>query len=130
MPQLDIMTFCSQCFWLLIGFFGLYFYLLNSIIPKIAQNVKFRQKRLHSFSQIFIKKENFNSQNSVLLTQSLCLLAKNVFSQTVSFYSKWFEYEIKKYKNTIFVTVNKMYLISYQNSFLKSKFESNNLNIQ
>ena len=130
MRQLDIMTFCSQCFWLLIGFFGLYFYALKNIIPKIAQSVKFRRKRLQSFGQIITKKENVNLQNSVFLTQSFCLLAKNMFSQTVAFYSKWFEYEIKKYKNTTFVMVNKIYLVSYQNSFLKSKFEINNLNVQ
>lgn len=128
MPQLDFMTFCSQCFWLLVGFFGLYFYLLNAVIPKLAQTMKFRQKKLQSFNQILTNKNFVVNQNSLILTQSLCLLAKNTFAQTISFYVKWFEIEAKKYKNVIFTTVNCKHLTLYQNIFLKSKLEINNLN--
>ena len=46
MPQLDLMHFFTQFFWFSIGFTFLYAYLLHNVIPTIAKNLKFRQKKL------------------------------------------------------------------------------------
>jgi hypothetical protein len=47
MPQLDLMHFFSQFFWFSIGFFVLYAFVLHNIIPAIAMNLKFRQKKIY-----------------------------------------------------------------------------------
>jgi hypothetical protein len=46
MPQLDLMHFFTQFFWFSIGFTFLYAYLLHNVVPTIAKNLKFRQKKL------------------------------------------------------------------------------------
>ena len=46
MPQLDLMHFFTQFFWFSIGFTFLYAYLLHNVIPTLAKNLKFRQKKL------------------------------------------------------------------------------------
>jgi len=47
MPQLSVETFVSQYFWLLIGFFTLFFFVCLFWIPKIS-NVKKIRKILDS----------------------------------------------------------------------------------
>ena len=129
MPQLDVMSFCSQAFWLLIGFFSVYFYLLNSIIPILAQNIKFRQKKLQVFSKLNESTVSLYSNNSLTLVQSLCSFAKVTFSQAMSFYIDWFQHESEKYKNLVFFEVNKTHLIGYNNNWLKQKLEIKNLKL-
>ena len=46
MPQLYLMHFFTQFFWFSIGFTFLYAYLLHNVIPTLAKNLKFRQKKL------------------------------------------------------------------------------------
>ena len=46
MPQLDLMHFFTQFFWFSFGFTFLYAYILHNVMPLIAYNLKFRQKKL------------------------------------------------------------------------------------
>jgi len=46
MPQLDLATFFSQFFWLVIFFLGFYLVLTKETLPRIARTKKFRHKRL------------------------------------------------------------------------------------
>ena len=46
MPQLDTVTFFNQLFWFTIVFFGFYFFVLGTIIPKLTLVLKARAKKL------------------------------------------------------------------------------------
>ena len=46
MPQLDISTFPSQIFWLIITFSALFFVVWRISVPKIADTLEARQKRI------------------------------------------------------------------------------------
>nr|YP_009720865.1 ATP synthase F0 subunit 8 [Scherffelia dubia]YP_009720880.1 ATP synthase F0 subunit 8 [Scherffelia dubia]QGP70667.1 ATP synthase F0 subunit 8 [Scherffelia dubia]QGP70680.1 ATP synthase F0 subunit 8 [Scherffelia dubia] len=52
MPQLDIVSFLSQSFWLWFFFIGFFFNVLMFILPKLARIVKFR---LRSFKRFYIR---------------------------------------------------------------------------
>jgi hypothetical protein len=46
MPQLDTVTFFNQLFWFTLVFFGFYFFVLGTIIPKLTLVLKTRTKKL------------------------------------------------------------------------------------
>ncbi len=46
MPQFDSSSFASQIFWLVITFGALYFAMVRSVLPKIAEVVEARQSRI------------------------------------------------------------------------------------
>jgi len=46
MPQLDTVTFFNQLFWFTLVFFGFYFFVLGTIIPKLTLVLKARTKKL------------------------------------------------------------------------------------
>lgn len=43
MPQFDFFSFSTQIFWILIGFFSFYFFILKYYLVKIAQTLKLRR---------------------------------------------------------------------------------------
>ena len=49
MPQLDKFTFAPQVFWLILGFFFVYFLLLSTGLPRIYKVLLFRKKQLDLF---------------------------------------------------------------------------------
>lgn len=49
MPQLDTSTFASQLFWLCICFFSMLFIMSKFIIPKIADILEQRQRKIDSY---------------------------------------------------------------------------------
>lgn len=49
MPQLDASTFTSQLFWLLICFFSMMFIMSKFIIPKIADIMEQRQRKIDGY---------------------------------------------------------------------------------
>ncbi len=69
MPQLDLVSFLSQYFWLLVAFVGFYFYLYKSFLPKMYRIYSVRERlsnKSHesksSFQPLYVeaskKKEN------------------------------------------------------------------------
>lgn len=58
MPQLDVSSFTTQIFWLLLIFFGFYFLLLKLVLPKVAKILKIRLT--YKFS---------NSNDKLILTE-------------------------------------------------------------
>jgi len=42
MPQFDFFAFSTQVFWILIGFFSFYFFILKFFLVKIAESIKLR----------------------------------------------------------------------------------------
>ena len=49
MPQLDISTYSSQLFWLVICFFSMYFIMAKLIIPRIADIMEQRQNKIDDY---------------------------------------------------------------------------------
>ena len=49
MPQLDTSTFTSQLFWLVVCFFSMMFIMSKFIIPKIADIMEQRQRKIHGY---------------------------------------------------------------------------------
>ena len=78
MPQLDLMHFFTQFFWFSIGFTFLYAYLLHNVVPTIAKNLKFRQKKLELLAKDINKGKDGVSNllgiydNLILLIYHLC----------------------------------------------------------
>ena len=43
MPQFDFFSFSTQVFWILVGFFSFYFFILKFYLVKIAETLKLRR---------------------------------------------------------------------------------------
>jgi len=51
MPQLDILSYSTQIFWLLICFISFYFIVLKNILPAILLNIKVRENIINTIAQ-------------------------------------------------------------------------------
>jgi hypothetical protein len=133
MPQLDLMHFFSQFFWFSLGFTFLYAYLLHNVIPAIATNLKFRQKKLEILATDINKgKDNV----SVLLGvyDNLILSSFQLWKSNIAYISKqgdaWVVTNVQELNNSRFSFVNKEYLraVSEQNfkSIVLKSFVINN----
>jgi hypothetical protein len=114
MPQFDKITFFTQIFWLTLIFFGLYFFILQALLPKLAAILKSRKKKLWAGSsasyrlgeeqllannvktkllQEFTEKNKSKLNSKLLLSMgwlTLCLL-KSTKSQLKNAQSKYLE---------------------------------------
>ncbi|MBR6355406.1 MAG: hypothetical protein IKR92_01000 [Alphaproteobacteria bacterium] len=59
MPQLDVSSYISQMFWLLLSFCALWFLLSTFIVPKLADVVEQRKRKIDEYVQ---KAEALNAQ--------------------------------------------------------------------
>ena len=93
MPQLDKFTFAPQVFWLILGFFAIYFVLLSTGLPRIYKILLFRKNKLELYYLSFSKldKELYFSGINLdsVLSKSLATL-KNLFESS----SKLLESEV------------------------------------
>ena len=64
MPQLDTSSFTSQLFWLVVCFFSMMFIMSKFIIPKIADIMEQRQRKIDSYLN---KAANFKQQAETAL---------------------------------------------------------------
>jgi hypothetical protein len=84
MPQLDKFTFAPQVFWLILGFFGIYFMLLSTGLPRIYKILFFRKKKLELlfseyktldqelyFSEKYLNVFLLNSINTIKLVEDV-----------------------------------------------------------
>jgi hypothetical protein len=128
MPQLDLMHFFTQFFWFSIGFTFLYAYLLHNVVPTIAKNLKFRQKKLELLAKDINKgKDGVSSLLGVydsLILRSFQLWKSNISSLT-NHGNSWLNTNIKNLNNSNFSGANKEYLKTigeqhYRNLVVKS----------
>ena len=128
MPQLDLMHFFTQFFWFSIGFTFLYAYLLHNVIPTIAKNLKFRQKKLEVLANDLNKgKDGASDLLGVyddLILRSFQLWKLNI-SNITTHGSNWFNSNIQNLNNSNFSAANKEYLKTigeqhYRNLVVKS----------
>lgn len=64
MPQLEISSYSSQIFWLVISFFFLYFIMSNIVLPRIGEVLKHRRDKITSDLD---KAESLNKEASLAL---------------------------------------------------------------
>ena len=128
MPQLDLMHFFTQFFWFSIGFTFLYAFLLHNVVPTIAINLKFRQKKLELLASDINKgKDGVSDLLGIydnLIFRSFQLWKSNISSLT-EHGNNWFNTNIKNLNNSNFNAANKEYLKTvgeqnYRNLVVKS----------
>jgi hypothetical protein len=128
MPQLDLMHFFTQFFWFSIGFTFLYAYLLHNVVPTIAKNLKFRQKKLELLANDINKgKDGVSDLLGIydnLIFRSFQLWKSNISSLT-EHGNNWFSTNVKNLNNSNFNAANKEYLKTvgeqnYRNLVVKS----------
>jgi hypothetical protein len=128
MPQLDLMHFFTQFFWFSIGFTFLYAYLLHNVVPAIAKNLKFRQKKLELLASD-INKGKDGVSNLLGIYDSLIFrsfqLWKTNISNITNYGTSWFSSNIQNLNNSSFNDANKEYLKTvgeqhYRNLVVKS----------
>jgi len=128
MPQLDLMHFFTQFFWFSIGFTFLYAYLLHNVVPAIAKNLKFRQKKLELLANDINKgKDGVSDLLGVydnLIFRSFQLWKSNI-SNLREHGNNWFSTNVKNLNNSNFNAANKEYLKTvgeqnYRNLVVKS----------
>jgi hypothetical protein len=128
MPQLDLMHFFTQFFWFSIGFTFLYAYLLHNVIPTLAKNLKFRQKKLELLANDINKgKDGVSNLLGVydnLILRSFQLWKTNI-SNIMEHGNGWMNTNIQNLNESNFSSANKEYLQaigeqSYRNLVVKS----------
>ena len=128
MPQLDLMHFFTQFFWFSIGFTFLYAYLLHNVVPTIAKNLKFRQKKLELLANDINKgKDGVSDLLGIydnLIFRSFQLWKSNISSLT-EHGNSCFSTNVKNLNNSNFNAANKEYLKAvgeqhYRNLVVKS----------
>ena len=128
MPQLDLMHFFTQFFWFSIGFTFLYAYLLHNVVPTIAKNLKFRQKKLELLANDINKgKDGVSDLLGIydnLIFRSFQLWKSNISCLT-EHGNNWFSTNVKNLNNSNFNAANKEYLKTvgeqnYRNLVVKS----------
>lgn len=113
MPQLDLMHFFTQFFWFSIGFTFLYAYLLHNVIPTIAKNLKFRQRKLELLAND-INQGKDNVSNILGIYDDVMLRSFQLWKLNISSVTKyglnWFDSNIKKLNESNFQSANREYL--------------------
>ena len=113
MPQLDLMTFCTQFFWFSLGFSLFYILLLHYIMPSIALNLKFRKKKLELLaSDINKKKESasvlLNTYDTILF--KTLHFSRNYLIKITTYGNSWVPNIILKTNSTNFLQANIYYI--------------------
>jgi hypothetical protein len=128
MPQLDLMHFFTQFFWFSIGFTFLYAYLLHNVVPIIAKNLKFRQKKLELLANDINKgKDGVSNLLGIydnLILRSFQLWKLNI-SNVTEHGSAWVSTNVQNLNSSSFSAANKEYLKTvgeqhYRNLVVKS----------
>jgi hypothetical protein len=118
MPQLDLMTFFTQFFWFSIGFSFFYVFLLHTIMPSIALNLKLRKKKLEFLANDINKKKE--SASNLLTTYDNILFktlntSRNYIIKTTSSGNEWISKSLLK--------ANSINLIESNNDYIKNLAE-------
>ena len=89
LPQLDLSTYASQVFWLLLCFGLLWFMVSVFVTPKIADVVEQRKRKINEYIK---KADDLNSQAK---------LALDKYNETLALAEKKAEQEIEKEQNEL-----------------------------
>ena len=67
MPQFDFFSFSTQVFWILIGFFSFYFFILKYYLVQVAQTIKLRRVLK---KKVFLKNVSYEYILSLILKKN------------------------------------------------------------
>lgn len=132
MPQLDVVTFFSQFFWLCVFYIGFYYILYKYFLPQYSRSILFRDKFTYSSS---IQKnanleEKGNIQESLSLFQnSLVSFSKNFFLDSKNNTEKWQNLTSKKTNQVDWKAANLLYIKSFGASIAKRNLGGNSISI-
>lgn len=84
MPQLDIVTYFSQFFWLCFFFLGFYFCLVQFFLPKMARILKYRQEKMALIEgqSLSYLSETQTQQENRWVSFSTCLKIQRKIAET------------------------------------------------
>lgn len=98
MPQLDMITFFSQIFWLTVTFYGFYFFILRVYLPKIAVVLKTRKKKL-LLGSTGVYRYNDDLINEKKVQNNLFqIFVEDLFNKFLKQESKWVAFTLLKIK--------------------------------
>lgn len=106
MPQLDISTYTSQIFWLLIGFYVFYTMVHKSIIPSITDNVKRREN--------YVKEIAYHTNKIKAETSTLENIALDMYDQAIFSIERTEEEEKVRIRKTMAQLRKEMYDVYHQ----------------
>mmetsp|Transcript_24903 Transcript_24903/g.53732 ORF Transcript_24903/g.53732 Transcript_24903/m.53732 type:complete len:143 (-) Transcript_24903:179-607(-) len=123
MPQLDIITFLNQVFWLFLFFIFFYLVLIKSLLPSLAFAIKLRKKKL-AIGSFFIERlfneiENVNLFYTSFLKKNLSNVSINLLQKT-TFLNSWSDSCLNNV--VIAVTLQKVYFKSFKILYYKKTF--------
>lgn len=132
MPQLDIVTFFSQFFWLCIFYIGFYYILYKYFLPQYSRSILFRDKftYLSSIQKNANLEEKGNIEESLsLFRNSLLSYSKNFFLESKSNTEKWQDLTAKKTNEYDWKTANLLYIESFGTRIAKKNLGGNCISI-
>ncbi|MAY74449.1 MAG: hypothetical protein CMJ31_06945 [Phycisphaerae bacterium] len=114
MPQLDITSFLSQIFWLLLFFWLFYFISFNFVTPLVVQALKYRTKK-NNVAQDFIRTVDKEIARTFYVYDVFfgksCLFCSSLAQKSFSNISSW-AFSLSQKINSDF-SFNFNYLISF-----------------
>lgn len=125
MPQLDILTFTSQLFWLFLIFTLLYLVMTGYILPTIATILKLRFKLLSGGTTNSSSLGNEGTQiekDSTSIVVGTLQLSKDLATNLINSGDKWLGASLDQLNSTTILELNKEYLNSINEHLTKSLF--------
>jgi len=128
MPQLDIVTFTGQIFWLFVVFFVFYSIVLKQILPMLARILKTRQKKLDNsrMSTDQFGEENADTANAYAnLVVSSLTEATDSAKEHAAVSNNWISESNKALQLDALKSSNVAFLNSVKQTTLEAKYINN-----
>ena len=115
MPQLDLVSFLSQYFWLLVGFLGFYFYLYKSFLPKMYRIYSVRER---------LSNKSHDSKSSFQASYTQASKTKqNLFANVMGYVQQTIQAsqtDVESWKGTHSKQLLENSLVKFTNTFKKA----------
>lgn len=130
MPQLDIMSFFPQFFWLCIFYFGFYLSLVKYFLPKMSRILKIRQLKMNtgvSKGVQEMKEEHLNlQQNRDLFLLQALKESRQLFQESSQNTQVWLHKVLQDINKNQGQDMNKAYLQSISDLTISQGLIQNN----
>lgn len=103
MPQFDKITFFNQVFWLFFFFSTLYIVLLKGFLPRLAELLKARTKKLKNCGlgvDNYLLENNKTMNNFNILFENRVVITKLLINRTQEGFNEWLE---KKFGSNVYL---------------------------
>lgn len=116
MPQLDILTFFSQFFWLCFFYIGFYYIIYKYFLPQYSRCILFRDKLTHSSftgSRTYIEEKENIEKSLYMFTNSAVGFSKNIFGESRNNTHTWYKFCYKKTNEEVWKAPNLLYIQTF-----------------